>query len=1008
MTLSFCAFASGDTAIMKHFNIENGLPSNNVYAVTQDNLGYIWFNTDNGIVKYNGYTFKLFTISDGLPSNDVWKLFPDKRGRLWVHTHSYKIGYIKNDKYVNLITSTNKIIHPIQINCDSINVYFFYKDHGLTNLVVVDSNDKLSISAIDTPGAKTNMCTISRDNKSILLLANTDNKIFTRSLLKKNAPYDSIKMNFPLKLFTLNGGSMDYYNGRILNTGVFQDYMLLIDSNSKTFKKIYFKDFGGEKNERIYTSVVLGDSLIILTSKAIYHLDLFLKSSRRTKIADIIPNVPQVTFYYVDSFKNEWYTTNNDGVWCKSEVVGLFHPNYNLSPLFSTKCLGILNNGKSFWFDKKRNIIYELKGAKSITKINMPPDDIPIKICNRNDSEAYICSYKNIYVYNFLKRDYKNIAEYFLLDTVRRYNQILEPPMITDPTLVNAAFADINTLFQIKSNKWISYMNPSLVVTEVHNRTAKIRTLDEDRYNNAWFDSTDNLYLFSNINKVSIYNPTTDRYYIIDNKVLKNLGVNTILGIVSDCYSNIYLLDNDKVIVFNLKRGTVKYFRCNFTLADAFITVHERALVIAGKFGVALAKINGPISIEKFRVAVNMNNYNRIYDFMASNTGRIYITTDKGLCDFEVSDLLNNNMLIDPSSPNFFKLIISYPNEKNIIGGDTIRVSQKVSKINLDVINPLGNGNVQYLYFVEGVGGYQQTATGEIFVGNLSANRFYRIQCYVKDNTWTSRRFVFYIYKPPYWWQTTQWTIIFWLLSFILFIGFILIIILLTRYIVARSNEKKRVLTELELKAVYAQINPHFIFNTLSAALYFINRKRFDDAYVHVNKFSKLIRGYLKSSQDRYTTLSEEIEMLKNYIELQKTRFEGRFEYKLEVDNKLPTQNIKIPSLLLQPLVENAINHGLFHKKEDGELLIIFEQGEKNDELICIIEDNGVGREKSKEIKRKSAIERESYGTKLTKQLIDVFKEFENMDISLEYIDKQLPETGTIVKLTIKNIKYVA
>jgi LytS/YehU family sensor histidine kinase len=225
---------------------------------------------------------------------------------------------------------------------------------------------------------------------------------------------------------------------------------------------------------------------------------------------------------------------------------------------------------------------------------------------------------------------------------------------------------------------------------------------------------------------------------------------------------------------------------------------------------------------------------------------------------------------------------------------------------------------------------------------------------------------------------------------------------------VARANQKKRMLTELELRAVYAQINPHFVFNTLSAALYFINRKRFDDAYTHVNKFSRLIRAYLKSSQDRYILLSEEIEMLTNYIDLQRTRFEGKFDFDIQIDNKIPTQNIKIPSLLLQPLVENAINHGLFHKGDKGLLQLKFIQGVSGSELICIIDDNGVGREKAKEIKKSSSARQESYGTKLTQQLIEIFKEYENMPIELEYIDKHAPETGTTVKITIKNIKYVA
>jgi LytS/YehU family sensor histidine kinase len=291
---------------------------------------------------------------------------------------------------------------------------------------------------------------------------------------------------------------------------------------------------------------------------------------------------------------------------------------------------------------------------------------------------------------------------------------------------------------------------------------------------------------------------------------------------------------------------------------------------------------------------------------------------------------------------------------------------------------------------------------------SIKPEKYYKMQCVATDDWWNSGIYTFYIYKEPYWWQSAKYVRIFWIASFVLLGLLIFGIVFITRYYVNRTNERKNRLLDLELRAVYSQINPHFIFNTLSSALFFINKKNFEEAYTHVSKFAKLLRSYLNSSQERYVTLSHEISMLRNYIELQQIRFEEKFEYDITVDNKIPADNIKIPSLLLQPLVENAINHGLFHLKRKGELHISFMQGKSNNEMICTIDDDGVGRERAAEIKQASTAQHTSYGTKLTRKLIDIFEEYENMNIHLEYIDKKAPQTGTIVKLTIRNLKYDA
>src|SRR5690606_2025385 len=152
---------------------------------------------------------------------------------------------------------------------------------------------------------------------------------------------------------------------------------------------------------------------------------------------------------------------------------------------------------------------------------------------------------------------------------------------------------------------------------------------------------------------------------------------------------------------------------------------------------------------------------------------------------------------------------------------------------------------------------------------------------------------------------------------------------------------------------------------------------------------------------NKYVSIADEIATLNNYVALQQVRFENKFDYQLHVDEQIATETIKIPSLLLQPLVENAINHGIFHKAEGkGLLSVSFEINNEQNELICTIEDNGVGRAASKQINRNSMLKRESFGSDLVKDLINIFNKYEQMQISIAYIDKTAPETGTKIILT--------
>lgn len=186
-----------------------------------------------------------------------------------------------------------------------------------------------------------------------------------------------------------------------------------------------------------------------------------------------------------------------------------------------------------------------------------------------------------------------------------------------------------------------------------------------------------------------------------------------------------------------------------------------------------------------------------------------------------------------------------------------------------------------------------------------------------------------------------------------------------------REAEFRESLTDLELKALRAQMNPHFIFNSMNSINRLILEEKNDQASHTLGKFAKLIRMILEYSEKKSISLAEELSMLDTYIQLESGRFKDRIAYEIQVDELLNPEEIEVPSMILQPFVENAIWHGLMHKEEgNGKLLI---QIEARDTLLhCRIEDNGIGREKALELKNKTKSSHTSMAMAVTKERLSL------------------------------------
>ncbi len=199
------------------------------------------------------------------------------------------------------------------------------------------------------------------------------------------------------------------------------------------------------------------------------------------------------------------------------------------------------------------------------------------------------------------------------------------------------------------------------------------------------------------------------------------------------------------------------------------------------------------------------------------------------------------------------------------------------------------------------------------------------------------------------------------------------------------------------------QINPHFIFNALNSVQYYILNQEIEPAINFVSEFSTLMRAVLRNSMHLFIPISEELNLLRAYLDLEVLRFNGKFTYEIEVEEEVEEVNAQIPPMLLQPYIENAIIHGIGPLEDHGEVKISFSK--HHDMLVCVIDDNGVGREKAAGNKRlREGDKPKSYGMGITRRKIEILNQITSGGFTINVMDKHSKEgepVGTRVTVVV-------
>ncbi len=234
---------------------------------------------------------------------------------------------------------------------------------------------------------------------------------------------------------------------------------------------------------------------------------------------------------------------------------------------------------------------------------------------------------------------------------------------------------------------------------------------------------------------------------------------------------------------------------------------------------------------------------------------------------------------------------------------------------------------------------------------------------------------------PP-WWQ--RW----W--AFLGYIGTLLgvfyVVFMIRNRRKLEKEEVRRKMVEMELKALRSQMNPHFTFNTMNSIQHFINANEPEEANIYISKFSRLMRMILDNSREEFITIEQEMDALRLYLEIEKLRFFGKFEFEIEMDEEIDEAFERIPPMVIQPFAENAIWHGLMTKDGPRNLIIKLELADE-DGILCVVEDNGIGRKKAGENKSKFRTKHKSHGMNITQTRLELLNSMNKNKLESKIID---------------------
>lgn len=954
------------TLQFKNITVSDGLLSSTVYCVFQDSKGFIWFATINGVSRYDGKIFENFTTDNGLSDNEVLKIIEDSKGRIWFLTFNGKLSYFLDGVIYN--PNNNKLLKSLESKSSFFN---FYED--------INKNIRISTTGNE-------MFTINKDKISLKIEKSDSAKYLMTEIYFFENEED--------ELFGINGSTFYQIKNNLFITQKLKYYPIDVRSIhfEKRTKTLYF--ISGEgiismKNGKQKLEKQLPKDLI---NKGISNLKIFNSKiwlsflGNGIRVYDLKDHTEEsylskkfISSLIKDKEENIWISTIGDGVYFLSRKANNFiHYTVN-NPLTNEAVYSVAkDNQERIWLGL-RNGEFNILDQNKSNVLNPKFSELtynPIKklFYNAAIKTVWFLSDRQIGQLNDVKIPHSasNLLSREFLFSLKAFdfNEIGEIAIATSSGLYK---------YQSKVDKKDFYIADSREFELLEAGRTFNLTYDENNY--LWFaqlsglkvlDSKNRLYQFSK--KLNVLNDRINHLFSDKQGVVYAATSSKGVGVFKN-----YKL----VKIINTKNG-LNSNNCFKTFAkDNFLWV------ITNK---GVTQIEDPLGVIKATYYTIDNGLltNEVNDILVDK-GNIYLATNKGL-----TKIVNpQNQNYPPDLPLYFKkIIVKGKLIKNINSLIVLPHGDNSIRINYTAINFEEPNNVIYAYKTREDDAWILTPNNFLEFVSLESGQ-YDLQIRARDlnGNWGSPIKLTIVVATPYYENP-----FFIFLSILVLIG--LIIVSYAKYLKVKRRKDDAVLINkskiiaLEQQALQAMMNPHFIFNVMNSIQYFINKQDKGKANQLLTGFARLIRKNMEIVNKSVITLAEEISYLNLYLQLENLRFGDKLNYKLIVDDRLETEEITIPSMIIQPYIENAIWHGIMPKDDLGHIEINISQ-ERN-LLKITIKDDGVGIDNSINMKNDGYISR---GMSITKERINLINQLSGNEMNIKI--NQLEEGGTLVQIII-------